>query len=119
MGYREAMEAAGATVYEFREFGDWQGTWVALVSFNGSMGWVEGAYGSCSGCDAYESEFGYSDSEINFQKKLAAFGLHYLESMAIGDELVEEYRRKVKSTYASGEEKEILEFLIAKSNSIN
>lgn len=76
MGYQEAMEAAGAEVLAFESFGSYQGDWWALVRFDGRTGWVRGSYGSCSGCDAFEAEFGYDDKD---PKKLAAFGKGYLD----------------------------------------
>lgn len=62
-GYQQALEAAGAKVLQFEQFGSYQGEWFALVEFNGERGWVNGWYGSCSGCDAFEGEFGWSDDE--------------------------------------------------------
>ena len=59
MGYQKAMEMAGATVHEFEQFGSYQGEWFAKVTYKGKEGWVSGSYGSCSGCDAFEGEFGY------------------------------------------------------------
>lgn len=55
MGYEEALEAAGAHVTEFREFGSYQGDWFARIGDTV----VQGSYGSCSGCDAFADEFGY------------------------------------------------------------
>ena len=60
MSYSEALKAAGAEVHEFNEFGSYQGDWWAKVTYNEQTGWVTGSYGSCSGCDAFEAEFGYS-----------------------------------------------------------
>ena len=60
MSYQEALEAAGATVHAFEFFGSYQGDWWAKVTYNGETGWVHGSYGSCSGCDAFEAEFGFS-----------------------------------------------------------
>ncbi len=57
MGYKEALEAAGCKVLAFEEFGSWQGTWLAFVEYNGEKGIVEGAFGSCSHCDAFMGEF--------------------------------------------------------------
>lgn len=62
-GYQEAMEAAGAIVHEFEEFGSYQGDWWAKVTYEGKTGWVTGSYGSCSGCDAFEAEFGWGDEK--------------------------------------------------------
>lgn len=59
MGYQSALEAAGADVLAFEQFGSYQGDWLAKVRVDGVEGWIRGAYGSCSGCDAFEGEFGY------------------------------------------------------------
>jgi hypothetical protein len=63
MGYSSALVAAGCEVLEFEEFGDYQGSWYALVKLDNEIGLVEGSYGSCSGCDAFEGELGYCDSD--------------------------------------------------------
>lgn len=65
MSYQEAMQAAGAEVHEFNEFGSYQGDWWAKVTYNGQTGWVTGSYGSCSPCDAFEGEFGYTNHNCN------------------------------------------------------
>lgn len=65
MSYQEAMQAAGAEVHEFQEFGSYQGDWWAKVTYKGQTGWVTGSYGSCSGCDAFEGEFGFSNHDCN------------------------------------------------------
>ena len=54
--YQWAMELAGAKILAFESFGDYQGTWIAKVIYNNSIRWISGSYGSCSGCDAFESE---------------------------------------------------------------
>jgi len=61
MGYSEALEKAGCKILAFEEFGSYQGTWLAFVEYNGQKGIVEGSYGSCSGCDAFQAEFDYGD----------------------------------------------------------
>lgn len=64
MGYSWALTAAGATVVEFKTTGSYQGTWGAIVDYNGERSLVTGYYGSCSHCDAYQAEFDrYGDSE--------------------------------------------------------
>lgn len=57
MEYKNALEFAGATVYAFESFGSYQGDWWAKVSYFGKTGWVHGSFGSCSVCDALQSEF--------------------------------------------------------------
>ena len=81
MSYKEALEAAGATVMAFAEFGSYQGEWYAMVKFKGTVGWVSGSYGSCSGCDAFESAFGYCDKDDDYDRRLKKFGLSYLEEL--------------------------------------
>lgn len=82
MGYREALEAAGAEIYCMESFGDWTGSWWAKVRWNGNVGWVYGDYGSCNCCDAFLAEFddSYSD-EPDLQARLAYFGKSYLMDM--------------------------------------
>lgn len=63
MGYSEALEAAGAEVKAFREFGSYQGDWFAKVAYQGREFWVHGSYGSCSGCDAFLAEFDFDGRE--------------------------------------------------------
>lgn len=96
--YQEALEAAGAEVLCFEHFGSYQGDWWAKVAYNSETFWVHGSYGSCSGCDAFQSEFGYSadkgcegheyypdkdcsdckESHLFYLDKLADFGKRYL-----------------------------------------
>ena len=104
MAYEEALQAAGATVHLFKEFGSYQGDWWAKVTLpDGRSGWINGSYGSCSGCDAYEAEIGYGDEQCSehcyergpvvdacvtcqsakqaFAEKVARFGAGYLDGL--------------------------------------
>lgn len=82
-GYLDALRAAGATVLEFREFGSYQGDWIAYVEYEGGRGYVRGSYGSCDHCDAFQSEFGYVDEDeegsAEYRARLADFGRGYLD----------------------------------------
>jgi hypothetical protein len=81
MGYREALEAAGAEILAYSEFGTMQGDWCALVNYDGVSRWINGYFGSCSGCDAFSNEFDYVDTETQeYQEKLAAFGKTYIDA---------------------------------------
>lgn len=105
MSYKKALEAAGATILEFKEFGDYQGSWFAFVDYKSERGWVMGSYGSCTECDAYEAEFGDSEwqgclehyyhvddcefcvqqaaeHQEEFQKRLVSFGESYLSPVS-------------------------------------
>jgi hypothetical protein len=104
MSYKTALRVAGATVLEFESFGSYQGEWYALVEYNGERGWVSGYFGSCSYCDSFEREFGYSESfrceeheyryddswkgcpaceklEADYDFRLIDFGKTYLETL--------------------------------------
>ena len=82
MSYKSSLEAAGATVLHYKEFGTYQGDWFAVVSYKNVKGLVHGAFGSCTGCDAFKAEmedFYYSDLPENRQAKLEALGQRYLK----------------------------------------
>jgi hypothetical protein len=95
MSYEIALEAAGAKVVAIKDFGDYQGTWIAKLE---DGRYVSGSFGSCPGCDAFEAEFGYhkgtcalhywkydnncSDclsAKVDYDKRLTNFGLSYLD----------------------------------------
>ena len=107
MSYEMSMELAGAKVLKFREFGSYQGDWWALVVYRGKTGWVTGAYGSCSGCDSFQSEFdtahdhgedfwyldGYNfldgcETCNDLKKRIADFGREYLDNILTTEEAI-------------------------------
>ena len=86
MSYQDALTAAGAKVIAFESFGDWQGSWVALVEYKGERGWVQGSFGSCDHCDAFQAEFGwFAKEEEDYQQRLADFGRTYLDALESTD----------------------------------
>lgn len=109
MNYSDVLEMAGAKVHNYEEFGSWQGDWYALVTYNGKTGWVTGYFGSCSGCDALQHEFGYEshehengeyvsyyDDELfldgcptcqGYKERLVDFGKRYLEDILTQEEV--------------------------------
>lgn len=77
MSYKQALEAAGATIYAFESFGSHQGEWIAKI---GENKYIMGYYGSCSGCDAFIAEFGDWDSDApGYEERLTDFGRSYTE----------------------------------------
>lgn len=82
MSYEDALKATGHQLLDFKNFGDYQGTWYALMSINGKLELVCGAYGSCSGCDAFESEFDYTMDYDHPETKehLKRFGQQYIDN---------------------------------------
>jgi hypothetical protein len=134
--YHRALEEAGATIHCFKEFGSYQGDWYALVTYKGEKGWVTGAYGSCSGCDAFQHEFGwvcdhehgentcdYVDIDnlnekfdascekcVEMKMKLKTFAIRYLEPLQTFEAIREEAARDEDWDM---EAKEVLEWLDA------
>ena len=91
--YQQSLEAAGARVLAFEHFGDWQGSWVALVEYQGQRGWVQGAFGSCDYCDAFQAEFDW-DSDFaceDVQSRLAQFGRNYLDDLQTTEQVLSHY----------------------------
>jgi hypothetical protein len=91
-GYQAALEQAGAQVLVFEQFGDWQGSWVALVDYQGERGWVQGSFGSCSHCDAFQADFGWdAEDEDDYEERLADFGRSYLGALQSSAALFEQF----------------------------
>lgn len=116
MSYREAMEAAGAKVLAMKDFGSYQGDWWAKVEFDGQLGWVNGSFGSCSHCDAFEAEFGWSyEDEPDAKERLAKFGASYLNQIMTQDEAEARVRADIERGWAGVEEEAMLSFLLENS----
>jgi hypothetical protein len=93
-GYENALKAAGAKIFAFEAFGDWQGSWLAYVVYRGERGWVRGYFGSCDHCDAFEAEFGYdhdAENEKDYPKRLANFGRTYLDALETTEQVLAHY----------------------------
>ena len=114
MSYEEALQAAGAEVMEFEQFGSYQGDWWAKVRYKGELGWAQGSYGSCSGCDAFAAEFGLAEGDCvehaynhkddclecqevkkKYAEKLADFGRGYLGGLLTQEKAEEEAARNL------------------------
>lgn len=107
--YQEALEAAGAVVLEFEDFGSYQGDWLAVVEYDGWRGLVWGSYGSCDHCDAFEGEFGWdADEAPDYPERLAAFGKSYVEDMWTSQQLLEHFE---KDAEWDSEAQDVVEFL--------
>ena len=107
--YESALRAAGCEVLQFEEFGSYQGEWFALVDHGGDLGVVSGRYGSCSGCDAFEAEFGWGEDEESeeYAVRLADFGASYLPPLPVSH-YIREYEEKSKGDWFDSEDQEIL-----------
>lgn len=128
MGYENALKCAGAEVHKFADFGSYQGDWWAKVTYEGNTGWINGSYGSCSGCDAFQSEFDYTSHECdgtrrwpgdsnfnencedcqNTKTRLTAFGKEYLSRIYTQEEAEKEANRNIDW---DSDAKEMVEFI--------
>ena len=99
MGYQMCLEKAGANVLDFKYFGSYQGDWLAFVEYKGEKGIVQGSYGSCSHCDSFESEFGYSEQPEIKDGKFYKNGNTWNDDNACTEEeyneAVEEYEERL------------------------
>jgi len=64
LDYTMVAEARGQRVLWFRRFGSYQGEWLLMSCTDDQYFLFSGYYGSCSGCDAIESEFSYDPEEL-------------------------------------------------------
>jgi hypothetical protein len=91
-GYESALWATGVAVLGWEQFGSYQGDWFALILFpNGEKYFIHDYYGSCSGCDAFEAEFGYdSQGKSDYLHRLRDFGREYLADCMTYEQAVAE-----------------------------
>jgi hypothetical protein len=77
--YAEALQAAGAAVHVFEQFGGEDGPWWAHVTYAGKTGWVTGWTSSSPEVDAFLAEFGW-DQEPSLHR-LAELGTRLLTNV--------------------------------------
>lgn len=93
----------------YEEFGSYQGEWL-LVSFKDGLYYIwKGYYGSCSGCDSYESWNGYDSNGITREKAMefAKDYEHFLEvpretiiSLIGKDKLLEIFPANIRTEFS-------------------
>ena len=60
--YDIVAKARGQEVIWWEKFGGYQGEWVLIAKDKKNFYIYKDWYGSCSGCDSFEAEFGYSSA---------------------------------------------------------
>jgi hypothetical protein len=116
MSYEETFAAVPGVVVEWSHYlGSYQGRLICKLTVAGDEGprYVWDYYGSCSGCDSYEAEFGfrYGDNEPT-PEELAAFGKPYVDAALTLEEVLTELTPKPGDWYDI-ECKEALDFVLA------
>jgi hypothetical protein len=89
MSYELALEAAGAKVIDTHYAGDYQGTWGSVVEYKGKTGLVTGYYGSCSHCDAFQSEFddySWGSEQISYNAEKDVYTKDYGDTICTKEE---------------------------------
>jgi hypothetical protein len=115
VNYEDTFEAVPGVSVEWCEyFGSYQGRMVAKITVDGEDGpqYILDYYGSCSGCDSFEAEFGYryGDNEPT-KEDLAAFGQSYVDAAISLDEAIQQLMPKPGSWYDT-EDKEVLDRIL-------
>lgn len=82
------LELAGATVYQEQYFGNYQGSWFALVEYEGKRLLISYVFGSCPGCDYLELLLD-NTKEGETEKTLIQFGKELLADPSSWQELYE------------------------------
>ena len=114
MGYIHAIEKAGAKVHANLYSGDYQGTIIAFVTYEGNTGFVTISYGSCSHCDdhsAWREQFGYDNGPTD--EDYAIYGRPYLEHIQTYEEIHERYKEQAVWDFQGGEALEWVELVWA------
>ena len=121
--YCQALIFAGAEVLAFKTFGSYQGDWIAKIKLNGEILWIHDYYGSCSGCDAFQSEVdiewhqhedgktvwgidGFKEDCEACQKmktQYADFGKKYFEDTVSYEKLLENVGKNIEWDYEAQE----------------
>jgi hypothetical protein len=89
MSYELALKAAGADVIDTHYAGSYQGTWGSVVIYNGKKGLVTGSFGSCSYCDAFQSEFenySWGSHEISYNAEKDVYTKDYGDTICTKEE---------------------------------
>ena len=66
--YETLLPKCCEKVYCFKRFGDYQGTALAKVKYNGKDIWLSIYYGSCSGCDPLQGFLSNNDIPACFDE---------------------------------------------------
>lgn len=109
MSYEMTLEKAGAEVLAFKEFGSYQGTWLALVKYKDQFGIIEGSYGSCSGCDSFQGEFNYDSNQVTEHEGKYYRGYHWDGDIISKEEYNEEIQ-KLDNRYCKFGEQYLMDF---------
>ena len=76
----------GVSNVKAQYFGSYQGQFLCSFEKDGEMWFLWDYYGSCSGCDSFEAEFGYRDDVTD--EKVVEFARSYVESACPKGQLV-------------------------------
>jgi hypothetical protein len=78
MNYGQVISQANdQELLVYREFGDYQGDWIAITKDEEKYYVYKGYYGSCSGCDALQDFSHYAEEGFWTKEKLQEFAVDY------------------------------------------
>jgi len=90
--YTIVAQAKGQEVVKYETFGSYQGEWLMISKDKENYYIYRDSYGSCSGCDSYEAEFGWNEDITEEHAKL--FSANYEPFITIPIEKYEKMKKE-------------------------
>ncbi len=107
MSYEQAFAAVpGCEVLWCKYYGSYSGDLLAKIKYKDEILYIRDYFGSCSGCDSFESAFGWKDPT---KKQLASFGLSYVEAAVSKKTLIGLLKKEYRSEEAQSMLKDLRE----------
>ena len=121
--YEDILERIYDKVYLYKEYGSYQGDWLAHVKKGDKDFWIKGCYGSCSGCDWFQGEENYpwfwggEEPDFEVTKKLyeeetnrliKAFEEDYGADIYTKEEILEYLQHEVDEGWDDSDTREML-----------
>lgn len=110
--YIASLIANGYNVIDSKMFGDYQGTWIAIIKDGEQYKIITDSFGSCSGCDDFYNS-AMNDSVSSWwenYKFIKEFGKQYLDT----EYTMDEFQKKLDEDWCFDYEKEAIQKFIDK-----
>ena len=110
--YKDILERIYDKVYLYKEYGSYQGDWLAHVKKGDEEFWLWGWYGSCSGCDWFQGEenypwfYGNEEPDFEVAKKLYEKETKRLIKSFVSDYDANKFTKEELITYLENKLKE-------------
>jgi len=106
--YEDCFKAYPDTkVLEAKYYGSYQGEFLCKIIHKGEAFYIHDWYGSCSGCDSFQAEFGFQ-WDGSPEDKVIQFAKPYIESALPRDKMLAFLKKEIADDPWGGEKKEML-----------